>query len=70
MSKSKRNQPSMLTHYKTYILRFWQEQNTGSESATWRFALIDTTTNSEYGFPNFDELVAFLKNQINTRKST
>lgn len=64
MSKSRNTQFARLPHYQAYILRFWQEPSAGQEEMTWRFTLINTTTNSEQGFAHFQELVAFLENQL------
>ena len=64
VSKSRNPQYVRPLHYQAYVLRFWQEPNADNETAVWRFTLINTTTNSEYGFANFQELVAFLENGL------
>ena len=64
MSKSRDAQFVRLPHYQAYILRFWQEPGTKQQEAAWRFTLINTTTNSEFGFASFPELVAFLESQL------
>jgi len=64
VSKPRNAQFAKLPHYQAYILRFWQEPGAKYNEATWRFTLINTTTNSEYGFANFQELVTFLESQL------
>ncbi|MAT99880.1 MAG: hypothetical protein CL608_22290 [Anaerolineaceae bacterium] len=66
MSKSRNAQFARLPHYQAYILRFWQEPGAQQEDTTWRFTLINTITNSEQGFASFEELVAFLANQLDS----
>ena len=66
MSKSRNAQFAKPPHYQAYVLRFWQEPNAGNDKEIWRFTLINTTTNSEYGFANFQELVAFLESQLDS----
>ncbi|MCA9899586.1 MAG: hypothetical protein KC433_15450 [Anaerolineales bacterium] len=61
MDASRNAQFARLPNYQAYVLRIWQEFNDSAEAATWRFALINTTTNSEHGFASFQELVAFLE---------
>jgi len=69
VSKSRNAQFARLPHYQAYILRFWQESSLSQEETTWRFTLINTNTNSEYGFASFQELIVFLENQINAGES-
>ncbi|MCB9006191.1 MAG: hypothetical protein H6656_02180 [Ardenticatenaceae bacterium] len=64
MRKSKNAQFTKLPHYQAYVLRFWQEPAVGKDEAVWRFTLINTITNGEYGFASFQELVSFLENQL------
>ena len=66
MSKSRNAQFARPPHYQAYILRLWQEPGADQKEAIWRFTLINTTTNSEYGFASFQELVAFLDSQLNS----
>jgi hypothetical protein len=66
VSKSRNAQFARLPHYQAYILRFWQEPCAKHEEVAWRFTLVNTTTNSEYGFADFQELVAFLESQLDS----
>ena len=67
MSKSRNVQFTRPLHYQTYILRFWQESGASEETAVWRFTLINTITNSEYGFATFEDLVDFLTTQLEAK---
>lgn len=51
--------------YQTFILRFWEERDPDSESAsTWRFSLEDTETNVRHVFHTLAGLMQFLQKQI------
>jgi hypothetical protein len=54
-----------LFRYHTYILRFWQEQDETQEEGKWRFTLLDPTQGHRYGFSSLDDLMDFLKAQMN-----
>jgi hypothetical protein len=53
-----------LSHYHTYILRFWQEQDAAHDGEKWRFTLMDSTQGHRHGFSSLDDLMAFLKAQM------
>jgi hypothetical protein len=53
-------------HYRSYVLRFWEERPPGRAQpiGQWRFSLEDPHNGTRRGFANFDQLIAFLKNQM------
>ncbi|MBP7688118.1 MAG: hypothetical protein KA765_09425 [Thermoflexales bacterium] len=55
-------------HYRSYVLRFWEERPPGHAPPVgpWRFSLEDPHTGTRLGFANFDQLIAFLNNQLQT----
>ena len=51
--------------YQVYLLRAWRERSASSRRpAVWRFSLEDTRTTQRRGFATLDELVAFLRTQM------
>jgi len=53
-------------HYRSYVLRFWEERASGCAQpiGQWRFSLEDPHSGARLGFADVDQLIAFLKNQI------
>jgi len=51
-----------LLSYRSYLLRVWRVS--GEETATWRASLESPHTGERWGFADLDELVAFLRRQI------
>jgi hypothetical protein len=52
-------------HYKSYLLRFWQEQRQNARLPTiWRFSLEDPHTGQRQGFANLEALFNFLKDKL------
>ena len=57
-------------HYRSYMLRFWEERPTSNPSGVpppigqWRFSLEDPHSGTRLGFANFDQLIGFLENQM------
>jgi hypothetical protein len=58
-------------HYRSYLLRFWQERpppDPPSSSAPpigrWRFSLEDPHSGARLGFADFDQLIGFLADQM------
>jgi hypothetical protein len=51
--------------YRAYILRLWQERPVSSDrSAVWRFSVEDPRTGQRRGFGSLEELMAFLRTQM------
>jgi hypothetical protein len=56
--------------YRSYLLRFWEERAAGGPSGgpppigRWRFSLEDPHSGARLGFADFDQLIAFLTNQM------
>ena len=51
--------------YRTYVLTVWEERGRDlTRPAVWRFRLEIARTGKRYGFATFNELVAFLEDQI------
>ncbi len=51
--------------YLAYLLRIWQVNDV--EKLTWYASLEDPHTGERQGFPNLDELIAFLWEQVRDR---
>jgi hypothetical protein len=54
-------------HYRSYLLRFWQERPPPSGApplGRWRFSLEDPHSGARLGFADFDQLIGFLTNQM------
>ena len=51
--------------YHRFILALWQEADEGpGDHASWRFSLEDPHTGQRLGFAEFDQLIAFLTEQM------
>ncbi len=48
--------------YHSYLIRLWQE-SAGKKTA-WRFVLINLAQNEQRGFASLEQLVTFLKKQM------
>ncbi len=60
-------------HYRSYVLRLWEERPPGRAQpiGQWRFSLEDPHNGARLGFADIDQLIAFLKNQMqNTTEET
>lgn len=55
--------------YYTYILRFWEEQESDKGDSAWRFTIEDPAQGTRHGFSSMDDLVAFLHAQVAQRQS-
>lgn len=51
--------------YVAYMVRFWREQS--GRQLVWRASLEDPHTGERKGFANVESLLAFLREQTNTR---
>jgi len=60
-------------HYRSYLLRFWEERerpppapaSSGAfPGGRWRFSLEDPHSGARLGFADFDRLIAFLQDQM------
>jgi hypothetical protein len=58
-------------HYRSYLLRFWEERPPPDGASgrpppieSWRFSLEDPHSGARLGFADFDQLIAFLINQM------
>ena len=65
--------PTHSLHYRSYLLRFWEERpqlrdppsGDAQPIGLWRFSLEDPHTGQRLGFADFDQLTAFLIEQMN-----
>ena len=48
--------------YRSFLLRFWHENDT--QEMTLRIIVVDTQTGERYGFNIFEDLIRFLRNEI------
>ena len=48
--------------YHSYLLRLWQEST--EKKSSWRFVLVNLTSNEQRGFASLERLVAFLQEQM------
>jgi hypothetical protein len=69
-------EPVRPLHYRSYLLRIWEERsppdrvpNSSSPIGWWRFSLEDPHSGARLGFADFDQLIAFLKNQIQSNST-
>jgi hypothetical protein len=53
------NMPKPQFH--SYLLRLWQES---TEKSSWRFVLVNLTSNEQRGFASLERLIAFLQEQM------
>jgi hypothetical protein len=58
-------------HYRSYLLRFWEERPPPERASggttpigRWRFSLEDPHSGARLGFADFNQLIAFLKDQM------
>ena len=63
-------------HYRSYLLRFWQERpppDSASGGASpigwWRFSLEDPHNGARLGFADFDQLIGFLTDQMQSNST-
>ncbi len=54
-----------LIRYQSYVLRFWQEQDTGQKQGPWRFTIEEPIQGHRFGFRNLEELCAYLQLKLN-----
>ena len=62
-------EPQRSLHYRSYLLRFWEEHATGNPAGVspigqWRFSLEDPHSGARLGFENLDQLITFLEHQM------
>jgi hypothetical protein len=51
-------------HYRSYLLRFWEERGRTSGAAAWRFSLEDPLTGERHGFVSLESLMSFLQAEL------
>lgn len=63
--------PKRPLRYRSYLLRFWEERPPPDRAlgsppliGQWRFSLEDPRSGARLGFADFNQLIAFLKNQM------
>jgi hypothetical protein len=56
--------------YRSYVLTFWEERSRDPEMlVVWRFSLQDPRTGQRRGFASFEELMNFLRSELEGSKS-
>jgi hypothetical protein len=56
--------------YRSYVLTFWEERSQDPETpVVWRFSLQDPRTGQRRGFASFEELMTFLRSELEGSKS-
>lgn len=58
--------PTDLPSYRSYLLRFWQEQ-TLERTDAWRFSVEDPQSGKRVGFDSLVELVSFIEEEVRPR---
>ena len=62
--------PYRPSHYRAYLLRFWEEGRGRPElPGTWRFSLEDPRTGRRRGFADLEALVGFLRQEMERGES-
>jgi hypothetical protein len=58
--------PSKPLHYRSYIVRCWQERSVhaGAETVVWRFNLQDPRSNQRHGFATLEALLVSLQSEL------
>ena len=54
--------------YHSYLIRLWQDDSGGK--SPWRFVLVNLIEGERWGFASLEELIAFLKDQVDALSSS
>jgi hypothetical protein len=56
--------------YRSYVLTFWEERSRDPDTpVVWRFGLQDPRTGQRRGFARFEELMTFLRSEVEGSES-
>ena len=56
--------------YRSYLLTFWEERSCDPDTpVVWRFSLQDPRTGQRCGFASFEEMMTFLRRELEASES-